>query len=222
MVFGDDARDDLVGGEHVHRLGLYDGHKHLHTAGLEVLDGLFHGVKSALVHERDQAHADDYYLGVFGNGLHDVFELVDGAEEDRAVETLDVNLVGDGVGHAAFVAPGAFLVEVGHLLAAVAALDEVGGALHEEHAGNDHADADGGEEVDKDGDQEDYDEHHGVGARNLGQVLETADIDDAHADGDEDASENGERHIFDHRTESEHDSQQQQRVDHAGELCAAA
>ena len=145
VVFWDYGRDDVMSFEHVHGLRLDDSHEDLCAAGLYVLNSFFHGVESALVHEGNETHAYDDNLGIGGHVGHDLLELVDGAEEYGSVESLDVDFVSHGVGHAVFVVPRAFLVEVGEFLAAVAALDEVGGAFHEEYTGDDHADTASGE-----------------------------------------------------------------------------
>ena len=222
MVLGDDVGDKVHLGKHVHRLGLDDSHKHLSTTCLDILDGLFHGVESALVHKTHQSHADDDNFSVGRHGGHNFLELIDGAEEDGTVESLDIDFVGDGVGHASLVGPGTFFVEVGHFLTAVSSLDEVGGALHEEDAGDNHANAHSGEEVDKDGNQEDYNEHDCVGTRNLHQVLESLEIYDTPAHGEEDAGEDRERYVFHHAPEAQHDGQQEDSMYHAGELGTSA
>ena len=236
VVFGDDGGDDVEGAEHIHGLGLDDGHEHQYVARLEVFDGGLHGVKSRLIHEADKFHADDDHLGVVGDIFHHLFEFVDGAEEDGAVESLDVYVLAHLVGDAAFVVPREGFVEIGltgvgeafvevgrgHGGGAVAALDEVAGTFHEQHTGDDHADTHGGEEVDKHGDEEDHDEHHGVGFRNLEEVFEAFEVDDAPADGDEDAGENGEGYVFYQAAQAEEYGEEQDSVHHAADLCASA
>ena len=220
VVFGDDGGDDVHAAQHIHGLRLDDGHQHGGSTRLYLLDGSLHCVEARLIHKADEAHADNDNLSVVGDVGHDLFELVDGAEEDWAVEALDVDAVLGSVRHAAFVAPWAFFVEVGHFLTAVAALYEVGGALHEEDAGDDHANADSGEQVNKNGDEEDDDEDDGIGAWYLEQIAEPLEIDDAPADGDKDAGEDGKWHVFDQASEAEHDGEKQKRMGHAGELGA--
>ena len=143
MLFGDDGGDDVEGAEHVHGLGLDDGHEHHDAARLEVFDGGLHGIEAGLVHEADEFHADDDYLGIIGHVFHHLFEFVDGAKEDGAIEALDEDVLAHLVGDAALVVPGHGFVEVGqagvwqafayvgrgHSRGAVATLDQVAGAL---------------------------------------------------------------------------------------------
>ncbi len=235
MLFGDEGGDDIECAEHVHGLRLDDGHEYGDAACLEVFDGCLHGVEAGLVHEADEFHADDDYFGIGGHVFHHLFELVDGAEEDGTVETLDVDVAAHLVGDAAFIAPGEGLVEVGqagvgqafahigggHGGGAVAAFDKVAGALHEEDAGDDHTDAYSGEEVDEYGDEEDNNEHHGVGLGDAQQVFEAFEVDDAPADGDEDTGEHGEGHVLDETAQTEEHGEEEQGMNHAAELGAA-
>ena len=46
-----DSWNYIVGLQHVHGLGLDDGHQNLRAARLDVFDGFFHSVKTALVHK---------------------------------------------------------------------------------------------------------------------------------------------------------------------------
>ena len=106
------------------------------------------------------------------------------------------------------VVPRALFVEVGHFLRRVAAFDEVAGTFHEEDAGYHHSDSDGGEQVYKHSDEEDHDEHHSVGTRNLRQVAESFEVDNSPTHGDEDASQDRQRHILHEAAESKQDGEE--------------
>lgn len=113
VFFGDYVGDDVERFEHIERLGLDDGHEDGDAAGLEVFDGGLHGVEARLVHEAHELHSYDDDFGVVGHVLHHLFEFVDGAEEDRTVQTLHVDVLAHLVGEAAFVIPWDVFVEVG-------------------------------------------------------------------------------------------------------------
>ena len=152
VILGDEVGDEVHLGEHVHGLGLNDGHQHLGATGLNILDGFLHSIEAALIHEGDQSHADNDNLGIGRNGLHHLLELVDGTEEDGAVKTLNINLMRHGVRHTVLIVPRALLVEIGAFLPTLATLDEVRSALHKEYTCDDHTNTHSGEKVDKDGD----------------------------------------------------------------------
>ena len=236
MVLGNDGGDDIESFQHVHRLGLDDGHKYQYAPSLEIFDGSFHSIESRLVYETDKFHTDDDHFGMVGDVLHDLFEFVDGSKEDGAVETLDEDVLAHFVGDAALIAPGDGFVEVGearvwqafaevgrgHGRRAVAALDEVAGTFHKEDAGDDHANADSGEEVDKDGDKEDDDQNDSIGFGNLEEVFEALEVDNAPADGDKDTGKDGKGNIFNQATKPKEDGKEEEGMDHTADLCASA
>ena len=202
-------------GEHIHRLRLDDGHQHGNAAGLQVLDGRLHRVQPRLVHKGDETHTDDHHLSVLRDGVHHLLEFGDGAEEDRAVQALDVNLAADFIGQHLFVFPWDLFVESGDLVEVVAALHEVAGAFHEQHAGNHHSDANGDEQIDENGEEQHGKEHHRIGTRDFQQVFESLEINDADTDRDEDTGQHGEGDEFHQAAEAEQDGQQEEAMNHA-------
>ena len=51
VFLGNDSGDYIVCLQHVQGLRLDDGHQNLRAARLDVFDGFFHSVKTALVHK---------------------------------------------------------------------------------------------------------------------------------------------------------------------------
>ena len=189
---------------------------------MQVLDGRLHSVETRLIHKADQSHTDNHHFGVVGHIVHHLLELGDGAEENRTIKALYVYMFQHLLGDSALVAPGAFLIEVGHHRRTVAAFDQVAGALHKQHAGNHHTDAHSGQKVHKHSQQEYHDKHKGVGFRYPQQVAESLEVDDAPANGDQDAGQNRQRNIFHQTAQAQQDGQQEQRMDHTAYLGAAA
>ena len=97
----------------------------------------------------------------------------------------------------------------------VAALHEVAGAFHKQHAGDYHANANGNQQIDKNGEEQHGDEHHGIGFRDFEEVFQPLEINDSDTDRDQNAGEDGEGNELHQAAETEQHGQQEEAVDHA-------
>ena len=147
MFFGNDVWNDIHSLKHIHRLGLYDGHKNSNSLRLKIFYSCFHGIQSGLVHERNELHPNDNDFGIVGDVVHYFLKTSDRAKKDRSVQTLDIDFVFYFRGKNFFVVPWYLFVKLGYVIGVIAAFHQVAGTFHKEYAGYHHANANGDEQV---------------------------------------------------------------------------
>ena len=202
---------------HVERLPVGAAEHHRAAGGLHALDDALEGVEGGGIHGRHQLHAQDEHTGQGGDPLEGVLHLLRGAEEKRAEDAEDDDALGDVLAADDLLG--------GLQLVAGSDLGDLGGfghALDEEHGGEHHADLDGDDEVEDHREGAGGEKHGGVAVRHAAQAGEFVPLAHAEGDHDEHGRDGAERYVAGEGREEEHDQEQRERVDQAGDGGAAA
>ena len=193
---------------------------HLYALGLGEADEALEVVQARRVHEGHLAHPDDADAGLVAHALHDAVELVGDAEEEGAVDLVDLHATWDGEALLPRLARLVLLRQVDHV-GGDGDARRLGHAAHEEEHGDQEADLDGDRQVEDDRQQEGDEQDGDVALRVLHQRPEGAPLAHVVRDDDEHAGQAGHRDVSRQRPEEEEDEQQHAGVHDAGDRAAA-
>ncbi len=194
---------------------------HLYALGLGEADEALEVVQARRVHEGHLPHPDHADTGLVAHAHHDAVELVGDAEEERAVDLVDLHATRDGQFLFLLLVRLVLLRQVDHVGSDRDAC-RLGHTAHEEEHGDQESDLDGDRQVEDDRQQEGDEQDGDVALRVLHQRPEGTPLAHVVGDDDQHAGQAGHRDVLRQRSEEEQDEQQHDGVDDAGDRAAAA